>query len=164
MGYVPIFSKIIRSSLWDETDAVCKVFITLLAMMDYDYVVRETTYAIARESRKSEEEAAEALRILSEPDTRRHEEQPHDGRRILKRDDGWFIINGDKYQKMMRQANRRAYMRDWMRNYRDRIKSGLPIAGEKEYRAAMARGAGEDELNRIITSHLPTASERKESE
>lgn len=115
--YTPIFSGIVESSLWDEEDAVVKVFLTMLALMDGDYVVRKDEYRLAFYSRKKEEEVRHALRVLAAPDKKRPG-QAHDGRRIRKVGDGWEVLNGEKYQKAMLEANRRAYMRKYMADHR----------------------------------------------
>lgn len=113
LGYTPIFSKIVDSSLWSEPDYVVKVFITMLAKKDRDNVCRGSAYNIAQWSRKTEAEVLDALKILSSPDTKRLEPQPFDGRRIEKVEDGWVILNGKFYQNMMVAINHRAAKAKW---------------------------------------------------
>ncbi len=79
--YVPIFSKIVDSSLWTEPDFVVKVFITMLAKTDRDNICRGNAFNIAQWSKKTEAEVIEALKILASPDTRRLEPQEFEGRR-----------------------------------------------------------------------------------
>jgi hypothetical protein len=122
--FVPIFGRIVNSSLWDEPDFVIKVFLTMLPMKDRDHVVRFSAYNIARMARKTEEEVLEALKILSSPDKRRLEPQEHEGRRIQKVDDGWLILNGSKYQNLMMEIFRRAKNADQMRAARARKHAG----------------------------------------
>lgn len=102
---------IVDSSIWDEPDYVCKVFITMLALKDSDDVCRTNAYQLAKRSRKTEEEVLDALRILSSPDKRRLEPQPHDGRRIMATDDGWIMLNGAKYREMVQDEMRKARWR-----------------------------------------------------
>jgi hypothetical protein len=111
--FVPIFDKIVDSSIWRENDLVVKVFITMLAKQDADHVVRADAYIIGEWARKTEEEAEDALRVLSSPDTKRRMPQPHEGRRIERVEDGWLILNGDKYQGDMRKIFQRARKADW---------------------------------------------------
>ncbi len=120
--YVPIFSKIVDSSLWSEPDFVVKIFITMLAKKDRDNVVRGNAFNIGAWARKTEKEAMDALKILAAPDTKRVEKQANDGRRIEKVADGWLILNAEVYQNLMRQANRREYQRIKQAEYRDRKK------------------------------------------
>lgn len=135
--FTPLFSKVVQSSLWDETDLVVKVYMTMLAMKDPDHVVRATAYGIAREARKTEAEVLEVLRVLSLPDQRRLEPQEFDGRRIerVSEEDGggWLILNGAKYQRMMAVVFRRARNAEAMRRARALKKLGQPLPGEVGY-------------------------------
>ena len=87
-----------------------------------------------------------ALDILSSPDTKRIEPQPHEGRRIQKTDDGWLILNGQYYEDMMRSINRKAYKAAKQREYRAKKELpgvGTPLAGESEACRALKDGDGE---------------------
>jgi hypothetical protein len=138
----PIFSRIVDSSIWLEPDFVRIVFVTMLAKKDYDHVCRGSAFQISRWSNKTEAETLEALRILSEPDKRRVEPQPHEGRRIQKVLEGWLILNGEVYQNLMRGMNRREYKTKWQRDNRNSAKTqirhgmrkrrqGNPLPGEQ---------------------------------
>lgn len=131
--WAPIFSRIVESSIWDENDMVCKVWVTLLALQDADHVVRKTIYAIARASRKTEKEALAALKVLSSPDRRREEPQEFEGRRIQKVDGGWLILNGQRYEELMRKVSRQAYQAKWAREHRAALKNGKPLPGEMQH-------------------------------
>lgn len=111
--WAPLFSKIVDSSLWDEPDYVVKVFLTMMAKKDSDFIVRGSAFNISKWAKKSEEETLDALKILSSPDTKRIEKQPHDGRRIQRVEDGWLILNGKVYRDLMVQENERARKRRW---------------------------------------------------
>ena len=116
--YTPIYNRLVDSSVWTLPDHIRIVWITMLALQDRDHVVRYTAFGIAQRAHKSEAEVLDALKVLSTPDTTRLEPQEHEGRRIEKHPDGWFILNGEKYQRMMEQANRREYKRQWMEKMR----------------------------------------------
>jgi len=60
----------------------------------------------------------DALRILSEPDLRRKENQEHEGRRIKAVDDGWLVINGEKYRDKVREEMKKARNRRAQRRWR----------------------------------------------
>ena len=122
--WAPIFNKIVESSIWDEDDSVCKVWITMLALQDSDHVVRKTAYAIGRASRKDEEEVLRAIKVLSSPDKKRREHQENEGRRVQEQEDGWLILNGQKYEELMRKVSRQAYQAKWARENRARLKAG----------------------------------------
>lgn len=141
--WTPVFSKIVDSSLWSEEDYVCKVFVTMMALKDADQVVRFNAYAIGRKcwplDPKAEEKVIKALKILSSPDRKRIEPQPHDGRRLQKVEDGWFILNGQKYEDLMRSINRRNYKAKKQREYRARV-NGRPLPGEDTAIRALENG------------------------
>jgi hypothetical protein len=118
--YTPIFSKIVDSSLWSEPDYVVKVFLTMLAKKDKDFVVRGNAYNISQWAKKTEEETIKALKILAAPDTQRIEKQPFEGRRIEKVEDGWLLLNGRHYQELMTKTNRRIYKAAKQSEYRAR--------------------------------------------
>lgn len=140
--YVPIFSKIVDSSLWVEPDYVVKVFLTMLAKKDPDEVVRGSAFNIACWAKKSEREVLDALEILASPDRKRLEPQPFEGRRIEKVEGGWKLLNGEKYQLEMIQLNRRARKTELQREYRAAAKEVVaPVPGnvaeEKPSRVAV---------------------------
>jgi hypothetical protein len=149
--WTPIFSKIVDSSLWWEPDYVCKVFVTLLALKDADQVVRHTAFAIGKKcwptDEKAEAKALDALKILSSPDKRRIEPQPHDGRRIQKVDDGWLVLNGMYYEDMMRAISRKVYKARKQREYRA-LGRGTPLSGEGAAVKALNNG-DEETFDRI---------------
>jgi hypothetical protein len=116
----PLWNTIVESSLWDEDDYVVKVFLTMLAVQDVDHIVRHNAYALSRKSRKTEAQVLEALKILSEPDEKRLEPQEFDGRRIKAVEEGWLILNGAKYQEMVKAEMRRANNRKSQAAFRKR--------------------------------------------
>lgn len=137
--WAPLWSSIVDSSIWHEPDHVCKIFITMLAIKDADHIVRHNAFQIANKAHKSEKEVIEALKILAAPDKRRLEPQPFDGRRIQKVDDGWLILNGQKYREMMSKIVRREQKRIWASENRSRStgrrKSTQTVPVEKDEHA-----------------------------
>lgn len=163
--YTPIFSKIVDSSIWDEPDTVRVVFITMLAKKDRDQIVRGNAYNIATWARKTEKEVLDALKVLSSPDHKRIEPQPHEGRRIQKVEDGWLLLNGKYYDELMQAVNRRAYKAQKERERRERLKAAGLKEGElpevrppsgKEIRYNDSHKAGDEEsCNRIAAEDIP---------
>jgi hypothetical protein len=125
-SFTPVFSKIVDSSLWTESDFVCKVFVTLLAIKDSDHIARVNAFGLGRKcwpmDDAGEARAIEALKILESPDTKRIEPQPFDGRRIKKVEDGYLILNGQTYEEMMRSVSRKVYKARKEREYRAKKK------------------------------------------
>lgn len=106
--WAPLWNGIVDSSIWDEPDYVVKIFLTMMALKDADHVVRLTAYQIGKRARKSESEVLDALKILSSPDKRRMEKQEFDGRRIRAVEEGWLVLNGEKYRALVQLEMRRA--------------------------------------------------------
>lgn len=117
-NFTPIFEEIVDSSIWTESDMVIKVFLTMLAKKDRDYVVRASAFNIARWANKTEEEVLKALKVLSSPDRKRVEPQEFEGRRVKKVEDGWLLLNGEKYDRKMRLLFERARKARWARENR----------------------------------------------
>lgn len=131
-GFTKLFADIISSSLWDEPQPTRIVFITMLALRNRDHVVRSTDTFLALASRVTNEEAQEALRVLSSPDPRSRS-QVEEGRRIKRVDGGWFIINGEHYRKKLSLDERNEYKRVKQAEYRAKKKSGGPSRRELAY-------------------------------
>jgi hypothetical protein len=132
--WAPLWSSIVDSSIWAEPDFVCKVFLTMMALKDADHVYRGTAFNLAMRSHKTEVEVLEALKILSSPDSKRVEPQPHGGRRIKAVEEGWLILNGEKYRALVSLEMRRARNRRSQAAYRERqrLLAGKPLAGEEQ--------------------------------
>lgn len=84
------------------------MWITLMACQDPDHVVRVKTHHLRRKANLTDEEVMDALKVLSEPDQRTSIPQEHEGRRIRKVEDGWLLLNGAYYLKLMQDINRKA--------------------------------------------------------
>lgn len=139
-SWCPLFSTIVDSSIWEEDDVTVKIFLTLLAKKGSDHIVRGTAFNIGRWARKTEAEAIRALKILSEPDTKRLEPQPYDGRRIERVEGGWLVLNGKFYEEEMRKVSRRIYKAKKERERRERL-NGKPMmksSGSLEERNTVA--------------------------
>jgi hypothetical protein len=134
-GFAPIFSRIVRSSLWREPDDVKLLFITMLALKDSRHRVMESVYGLGITCWPGDEENAEAralaaLGVLIAPDTKRRlVPQPFDGRRVEEIPGGWLILNGDYYQMMMQEEFRLARQAACMREKRDRDRKRKLVRG-----------------------------------
>jgi hypothetical protein len=140
-SFVPIFEKIMDSSVWEEPYPVRILWISMLAAQHSDHIVRGTVWDLKRWANMPVNEVEDALRVLSSPDSIR-KGQPHEGRRIEKVDDGWFILNGERYQKEMQAIYARARKRRWAE--RRRAKKGPPLTFEAQ--GVAADGAGNSPL------------------
>jgi hypothetical protein len=130
--FTPLFSNVVYSTLWTESDLVVKVFLTMLAKMGRDYVVKANSFNISLWANKTEEEVLKALKVLMSPDTKRVEKQEFEGRRVKKVDDGWLLLNGKKYDEKMRLMFERARKTRWARDNRVVGKGPVPVQRQDE--------------------------------
>lgn len=120
--FAKVYTQIFASSI-AENYTTRHVFMDLLVLADSEGVVDMTLNAISRTTNVPILIVEEAIKELSEPDpsSRSPEE---DGRRIAlidsHRDWGWRIINYDHYRQIRDEEGRRAYHRDYMKQYRSK--------------------------------------------
>jgi hypothetical protein len=146
--WAPIWSTIVDSSLWEEDGDVVKVFVTMLAVKDADHVCRLDAYRIAKkcnfrgkDGRVDEIKVLDILKVLASPDKRRVAEQEFEGRRIKAVEDGWLVLNGEKYRSMVKREMERARWRRAQALRRQKRKgNGKPLAGELAAMKALEAG------------------------
>jgi hypothetical protein len=120
--FVKLFSSILTSSVWSEDNATRIVWITLLALADKDGDVRSSPSGLARMANVSVEECQRALALFLAPDPESGTPDD-DGRRIERREGGWFILNYGKYRALQDLETRKAQWRDAAKKYRQRKSS-----------------------------------------
>jgi hypothetical protein len=123
--YNKIFTKILDSSIWLESNPTRIVWLTFLAAMD------ETGFAqfaavgnLANRARVTIEEAEEAVRILSRPDGSSSDPE-NNGRRIERVDGGWIVLNAEKYRDIVTRAIAQQQTRDRVARFRARVKKEI---------------------------------------
>lgn len=136
--WAPVWSPIVDSSLWEESGDVVKVFMTLLATKDSDHISRMDAYKISRKCCLDELQVLDILKLLASPDKRRKVKQEFEGRRIKAVEDGWLILNGEKYRKMVQDEMRKARLRRAQEAFRRRQ------AMTEQEQAAFDRGRSEE--------------------
>ena len=149
-GFTKLWSEILTSSIWNEGDKVRIVWITLLACMGPDYMVRASVGGLAHQARVNNEDCRKALDVLLAPDPDSRSKE-FEGRRIEERDGGFFILNGGKYREARNHDERKAYMADYMRKWRaehspsrkQSRKQSLADVSSREPRLAQAEGEAE---------------------
>lgn len=146
----PLFSKVVDSSIWHEPYFVRVLFMTMLALKDADHVVRCNAFMLASRAHMTEKEVLDGLKVLSSPDKKRLEPQKFEGRRIQRVEDGWLVLNGEEYRRLMQSINRKAYKAEWER--KKRASSGKPLPGQATYERRQREGASEEELENIASN------------
>lgn len=104
----------------EEPINVRYTFVLLLAIADPDGYVIGTDVAIARRLNMSLKEFKRCVAVLSQPDENSNSKE-EEGRRVVgsNADRGYFIVNFATYRDMKNEEERRTYMRDYMRKYRE---------------------------------------------
>lgn len=141
--WAPLWSCIVDSSLWEEDGNVVKVFMTMMATKDSDHICRLDAYRIARKCHIDELVVLDILKLLASPDTRRKTKQEYDGRRIKAVEEGWLILNGEKYRKMLSEQARKARNRRAQAAWRERQKNHKGASSMEQINEKLIREAPE---------------------
>lgn len=159
--WTPLWSGIVDSSLWEESGDVVKVFMTMMAAKDSDHICRLDAYRVAKKCHLDELQVLDILKILASPDKRRKSKQEFDGRRIKAVEDGWLILNGEKYRQMVSEEMRKARLRRAQTTYRikhKKLELLTTLPGEVATLALERNGASQSEVDDSITRNLPRKS------
>jgi len=116
--YNKLWRKILDSSIWLEDTDTRLVWLTLLASMDSDCIARfSTVQNLADRARISSSAVQSAVTCLESPD-RFKPEQPEEGRRIRRVEDGWLILRGPEYQEWEKIQQKRELARKRVQKHR----------------------------------------------
>lgn len=129
IAYTKLFQSILDSSIWRESKEVRLVWITMLAMVDRDGIVRASVPGLADRAKVSLEECQLALETFVNPD-QWSRSKAFDGRRIKEVDGGWLLLNHAHYRSLMSQEDRREYQRKKQAEYRAKRKT---MGGESTF-------------------------------
>ncbi|MFA6240403.1 MAG: hypothetical protein WC655_05720 [Candidatus Hydrogenedentales bacterium] len=175
--YVKIHNQILDGSLANDRK-LRHFFMDVLLCSDPDGNVMMTREAISLRIRAPMEEVDWGLAELQKPDGESLS-PTHEGRRIIRLEGhgyGWKIVNYEYYRDLKSERQRREDTAERVRRFRERkalaaagvavpfklatkrrrrSPRNLPQAGELEYLEAMDRGASQEELDSIVTKHLP---------
>src|SRR3972149_1980364 len=140
-GYIPLFSSLISSSVWNEDSDTCKVWITLMAMSDKDGLVEGSIVGIAPIARISAEACATAIKILEAPDPNSRSPE-YEGRRLLPVPGGWKLVNHKKIprpcqitRRLLPELAATKKKRKKQRNKRNKLRGRLRQRNTREQRA-----------------------------
>jgi hypothetical protein len=125
ISFAPLFSEITDSSIWEEPYHVRISWITMMARKQADQVAYCDAYRLKKWANlDSIEEAEDALKVLSSPDTRRLG-QLFEGRRIEQVEGGWRLLNGRHYEDLARTISERVRKARWAREHRAKSGGGV---------------------------------------
>jgi hypothetical protein len=122
--YAKLFSSIIASSLWSEDDKTRILFITMLAMADWEGFVEASPAGLAPLARMSLTDCRKALEKLMSPDPD-SKNPDNEGRRVAKADGGFQILNYTHFRYKESKEYTRAQTRERVRRYRERKKGNV---------------------------------------
>jgi hypothetical protein len=152
--YTKLFQSILTSTIWGEDHATLRVWITMLAMADKNGEVVATIPGLARVACVTIQEVENALEKFQSPD--KYSRTPDDeGRRIEQNEDGWVLINYEKYRKMASKEDQKAKSAERVRKYRERQKRN-----GKSLQCNAKRGSG----NGNVTQDRDIAAAEAEAE
>lgn len=118
-GYTKLFSEIIHSTIWQESDQTRIVWITMLALSNKYGDVSASVPGLAHTANVSLPECEKALEKLLSPDPYSRSID-YEGRRIKIIEGGWNILNYQKYRNKMRAEERKEYLRIKQAEYRSK--------------------------------------------
>lgn len=154
--WTPLWSQVVDSTLWEEPLEVRVLFMTMLALKEYDHVVRLPFRRLCKKSNMEPEKVRMALDVLMAPDKRSIDTQREEGRRVKTVEDGWLIVNGEYYRQEMAKLMRRFSKNQWQRENRAKNGRKKEPRDPAEIAAAKAHGDGDDaKFDQIVTDNLP---------
>ena len=126
-GFAKLFTSIVTSSVWSESNETRITWITLLAIADGGGRVEASIPGLAHLARISVPDCEEALKRLAAPDSYSRTTD-YQGRRIEAIDGGWAILNYAKYRERRDPEKRRAQNRNAKRRQRERQAEQSPVS------------------------------------
>lgn len=143
-GYTKLFSSIVASTIWREKKETKIVWITMLAMANANGRVDASVPGLADMARVTVDECAEAIQVLSSPDSWSRSKE-FEGRRIEAVDGGWIVLNYGKYRENRDAEIRREQNREAQARFRDRkkVSQSKPEVSRDKPQSAQAEAEAE---------------------
>ena len=124
-NYTKLFNSIVTSTIWTEDDKTRIVWITMLALADQNGEVHASIPGLARLSAVTLEDAESSIGKLLSPD--KYSRTPdHEGRRIVKIDGGWELLNHAKYRLMASKEDAKVTNAARQKRHRERNATVTP--------------------------------------
>jgi len=128
--YTKLFNTIVTSSIWHEDPATCKVWVTMLAMADFNGCVYGSIIGLADMARVDVKVCEAALMKFKSPDKYSRSKMSN-GRRIEEIEGGWKLINHEYYRE--KGGSRAEYYRVYRRRNK---KKGATVARNEMQQSA----------------------------
>lgn len=160
--YNKLFTKILDSTIWLESDSTRLVWITFLAVMDEDgFVALSSIGNVSARARVSLEDTERAIKDLESPD-KLDPSQDHDGRRIERVPYGWMVLNSTKYREIVIRENAKAKNRDRVAKYRAKRGNAKVMVSNEKVMPSVA--VTETNTNTSSVSQKPSTPGRQKFE
>lgn len=118
--YNKIFTKILDSSIWLESNPTRIVWLTFLAAMDEDGFAQFASVAnLAHRARVELPDCEAAVKCLEGPDGNSSDPE-NEGRRIERVAGGWIVLNAGKYRELVTRAVAQEKTRERVARFRER--------------------------------------------
>ena len=165
MAYTKLFSSIITSTIWRESDTIRIVWITMLASANKHGEVQASIPGLAHIAGVSLDSCEEALRKFLSPDPYSRTKDD-EGRRIQEIAGGWLILNHAKYREMASKDEAISANAERQKRFRERSKrngtvtvSNGPVTQDRPIADTESRIA--EVPKRVCTSVVRPAREAK---
>lgn len=164
-NFALLWGKILDSSIWiKESKESRLVWITMLAMKDFEGKIQASVVGLADRAKVSPDECRTALTIFLSPDPD-DTSKVEDGKRIREIPGGWQVINHDLY-RFSTEAKREFWRQSKEEQRSKKRKRKPPIASlsggneERENRYVEAHGDGDEAAcDAIAAENLPEGLE-----
>ncbi len=118
--YNRLFTKILDSSIWLESDTTRLVWITFLASMDEDgFAPFSSLENLARRANIPVDDTVTAVTVLENPDKHNPDDE-FEGRRIERVIGGWMVIKAPYYRTLLTREIQREQTRIRVAKHRDK--------------------------------------------
>lgn len=129
VGYTKLSSDILTSSLWNYDHATVRVWITILALVEPDGMVRTNSISLAHLARVTQEECDRALSLFSSPDPLSRSfsatgKPGESGERITVIKGGLHVINAKITRNQREPDSRREQVARAVRKHRESKRNG----------------------------------------
>ena len=125
--YNKLFTKILDSSIWTAPTPTRIVWLTFIAAMDEDgFVPFASVKNVAHRAIVSLEEAEAAIVCLESPD-KDSSDPDNEGRRILRVDGGWIVLNSKKYRAIATREHQKEMNRIRVAKCREKRACNGPV-------------------------------------
>ena len=126
IGYTKLFSSIVTSTIWVESDRTRIVWITMLALADRNGEIQASIPGLARLAGVPIPDCEEAIAKFTAPD--QYSRTPDDqGRRIEKIEGGWALLNHAKYREMASRDDSKAANAERQQRHREKAKRNAAV-------------------------------------